>query len=116
MYIRFKSAHQPTTTTTTKIWTMDENFYVELDSVDYIELTSAKEPPSMLWILANVMVAEFETGIIPKQQGLNAVSMNVISIDQTRSSHRLKITLEALWRHNTNNYSDNSFQSTFVRV
>ena len=77
-----------------RMWTVNDTLYAELDGLDYVEVTSAKAPPSFLTILIDACVGPNFASDCIKDVVVNSVTMEPM----TRSNDRLKLTIDADWR------------------
>ena len=76
-----------------RVWTFNEDLYAEVNGIDYIQVTSAKAPPSFL----SLLVERFDLECRYKRKtGIACTNFNAMTVeDITRTT--IKITFDADW-------------------
>ena len=96
-----------------KIWTLDEDVYIEVYGVTYVQLKSAISPPSFLWMLVSVFQAEC-TGNVSKSP-FKHVNLAVNTCEKmNRSESRIKVSFDLVWSCDNGDYVDADYSAVFV--
>ena len=76
-----------------RVWTFNEDLYAEINGMDYIQVTSAKAPPSFL----SLLIERFDLACRHKRErGISCTNFNAMTIENiTRAT--IKITFKADW-------------------
>ena len=76
-----------------KVWTSNEDLYAEVNGIDYIQVTSAKAPPSFLFLLVERFDLECRH---KRKRGIACTNFNAMAVkDITRAT--INITFEVDW-------------------
>ena len=96
-----------------KIFTLDEIVYASVSGVDYMEVKSAKAPPSLLYILVDIFELECGGGISRSDIKHVNVSVNLVE-PMTRSGSLIKISFDVIWCDNEQEYGNNDLYAVFA--
>ena len=96
-----------------KIWTLDEDVYIEVYGVTYVQLKSAISPPSFLWMLVSVFQAEC-AGKVSKSPFKHVKLAANTCEKMNRSESRIKVSFDLVWSCDNGDYVDADYSAVFV--
>ena len=103
------------TVSSMKIWTLDEDVYVEISGVTYVQQQSMHKPPTFLSLLVSVFDTECAGRVSDAPFKHVNVSVNTYEA-MTRSGARMMISFDLGWSCYEHDYEDNDYRVVFVRI
>ena len=79
-----------------KVWTSNEDLYAEVNGIDYIQVTSAKAPPSFLSLLVERF--DLECRHKRKREGIACTNFNAMASHHQHHIRGRLVRLARRWR------------------